>query len=288
MLQRYSGIFFVLFAAWGWAQLGIFSKFLLADGVQPLEIAFWRTCTGAALFGLHAVLRGHLKPHKAVDLLWFIFFGVAIMAGLFTCYPFSVRHNGAALASVLLYTAPAWVAVLSRFFFAEPLTPTKITAVVGSLIGVACVSLSGGGTDQSISLWGLLFGMLCGLGYSALYVFTRFFQGRYPAVTLYAWSFAAGSIFLFPFVDFAHKTLFDWLMIAGMGVLCGWVSFLVYYEGLKRLGPVRTAVISTSEPFFAVLTAWAIWGESFSPLGWAGAGLILGAVLLSVLEGQRA
>ena len=52
--------------------------------------------------------------------------------------------RGAALASVLLYTAPAWVVVLARIFFKEALTPVKLGALVlTQAIGIPCTLLFG-------------------------------------------------------------------------------------------------------------------------------------------------
>ena len=49
---------------------------------------------------------------------------------------------------------------------------------------------------------------------------------------------------------------------------------------MRRISPVRAAVVSNLEPVVGTLLAWAWWHESFSPLGWTGGVLVLAAVFI--------
>src|SRR5688572_9249773 len=101
----------VLVAAVLWGLLGPASYLALRDGVAPLEIAFWRAALGALLFGAHALAgggRAAFRPARA-DLPALVAFGVVGVSVFYGAYQLAVREGGAALASVLLYTAPAWV-----------------------------------------------------------------------------------------------------------------------------------------------------------------------------------
>ena len=51
--------------------------------------------------------------------------------------------------------------------------------------------------------------------------------------------------------------------------------------------PARTAVILSSEPVFAGLFAYVLRGETLSPLGWVGAGLILTSIVTVQFAGRR-
>ena len=99
---------------------------------------------------------------------------------------------------------------------------------------------------------------------------------------------AVGAVVLLPLVPFAAKTPMDWLVAFLLGLVCSYVAYLAYCAGLRRLSPVRTVVMATLEPIFAVIMAWIVWDERFSFFGWVGAGLILAAVLLVVAEGDKA
>ena len=44
---------------------------------------------------------------------------------------------------------------------------------------------------------------------------------------------------------------------------------------------------TASEPFMAALFAFLWWGEAFTPLGWLGACLVIGAVVLVILSKDK-
>ena len=288
MIKRNSGYLFVLLAAWSWGLIGILSKFLLVGGLHPLETAFWRAAFGAVLFGAHAFAVGALRIQRKADAGAFALFGIFCIAGFFAAYQYSVRHSGAAVASVLLYTAPAWVAIFSRVIFKEPITSLKVVAIATALAGAAFVSFSGGGQAEAVAPLGVLCGLLAGLAYSFHYIFSKIYLTRYSAATIYCLSMTVGAVVLLPLVPFVAKTPLDWLVAFLLGLVCSYVAYLAYCAGLRRLSPVRTVVLATLEPIFAVIMAWIVWDERFTLFGWIGAGLILAAVLLIVAERDKA
>lgn len=56
------------------------------------------------------------------------------------CQITAIDLAGMSVAAVLLYTAPAWVAVICAIFLSEPLTKRKTLAVVLAMIGCALVA----------------------------------------------------------------------------------------------------------------------------------------------------
>jgi drug/metabolite transporter (DMT)-like permease len=70
-----------------------------------------------------------------------------------------------------------------------------------------------------------------------------------------------------------------WLAIAVTAVIASALGFFVQAYAQKQASPSRTALILASEPAFAGLFAYLLKGQSLSPLGWAGAGLIMAAIL---------
>src|SRR5687768_3969976 len=114
----------ILLAAVLWGLLGPASYVALRDGVAPLEIAFWRAALAAPLFAAHAVAAGGGRAaFRAArgDLPALAAFGVVGVSVFYGAYQLAVREGGAALAAVLLYTAPAWVALLARGVLGERL-----------------------------------------------------------------------------------------------------------------------------------------------------------------------
>lgn len=299
-MRPYIGYLCIFSAAFCWGLMGPVARFSFEANLSPLEVAFWRCVFGGFFFIIHGVVRHSLKLQRGKDGIAFALFGALAVGGFFASYQYSVKTGGAALASVLLYTAPAWVAVFSRIFLGEQLTKAKLLAICMALAGVCCISVSGGGNNSealvaglqgklagSINLSGLLFGLLAGLLYSTHYIFTTRFLKRYTAFTLYAYLMLFGALALFPFIRFMPKTLFDWCVLLFLGLVCTYGAYWFYCEGLKRLAPTRAAVLATLEPVTAILAAWWIWGESFAALGWMGSALVVGAVLCLILVPGR-
>ncbi len=277
------GILLVLLAALCWAFIGPVGRYCLGHGASPLEVAFWRAVFGAAFFWLHGLRHGLVRVPARTGLA-FALFGTVGIGGLFGAYLIAVQQAGAALASVLLYTAPAWVAVLSRLIYRERLRPIQITAVTLAVGGAGLACLSGGGLPQGASVYGMLMGLASGLAYSAHYIFGAYYLRSYSPVSLYCWALPAGALLLFPFADFTAQPASSWLALVVMGAICTYGAYRSYGEGLKRLPPTTASVLATLEPVLASLLAWWWWGEFFSPFGWIGAAMVVAAVLLIVVS----
>ncbi len=81
-----------------------------------------------------------VAPQDLPVLLLFGLVGVSLFYG---AYQLAVGLGGAALASVLLYTAPAWVALLSHLVLREALDALGLLSVALTLLGVASWAWAG-------------------------------------------------------------------------------------------------------------------------------------------------
>ncbi len=70
-----------------------------------------------------------------------------------------------------------------------------------------------------------------------------------------------------------------WSALIVTAVFASALGFFIQTYAQKHAPPARTALILGSEPAFAGLFAYVLAGETLSPLGWAGAVLILAAIL---------
>lgn len=282
------GYFFILAAAAQWSMVGPLILFCLKGGMEPIEIAFWRTAAAGCLFCLHAALTGTLKIYSLRDGLAFLAFGVICIGGLFSLYQNAVKEGGAALAAILVYTAPIWVAITSRIFFKERLSPLKLTAIGLSITGVACISLSGGSGTLSITPLAVAFGLGSGLLYSCHYIFAKRYLQRYSPFALYGFCMLAGAAACFPFTPVNPARIAPvWLPLLAAIIIGSYTSFWVYSEGLKRVEATKAVILATVEPMLATLIAWWWWDEFFAPMGWLGAALVLSAVLLIIVADSR-
>lgn len=70
-----------------------------------------------------------------------------------------------------------------------------------------------------------------------------------------------------------------WAALAVTSVLASAAAFFIQTYAQRHASPSRTALILASEPAFAGLFAYVLNGETLSAAGWAGAGLILVAIV---------
>lgn len=278
-----SGYLFTFAAASCWALLGPISRLPLSHGISPLEVAFWRALFGACIFVAHGMATrsyGISKKDGAV----LGSFGIVGVAVFFAAYQVAVQRSGAAMAAILLYTAPFWVALFSRLLFKERITSLKMTALIIAMAGVSLICLSGGGLPEKTDMLGVAAGLLSGLTYSLHYVYASIYLKKISAITLYMYCLPVGALAILPLVEFREKSASDWLALAALGVITVYAAYITYCEGLKRLAPTKVAVLCNLEPVLAAVLAFTFWGEFFPATGWAGSIMVLGAVFMIMAD----
>lgn len=283
MSQTLSGIIFVLLAALCWATIGPVAKY--ATDVDPVTLGLLRALTGGICFFLHALFAGKLaiaKKHVPA----FVIFSIVGVSCFFAVYQAAIPRIGAGLSSILLYTAPAWVALLSVIFLKEKMTTIKIVSLFLCMAGAALACFSPGGESQ-FDMLGILFGLTAGFTYSLHYIFGKTYLKDYSAITLYAWVLPLGSFFLlcyqgFPnFMAEVQGSTNGIMVVLWHGLISTYAAYFVYCQGLQRLEATRVSVIATTEPIFAIFLAWILWGENLGTYGYIGAGLVVAGVLIS-------
>ena len=279
------GYLYIVLAAACWALIGPVSRFAFAEGVAPLEVAFWRAALGSMLFGAHALVMRAPCVARA-DLPAMALFGLLGVSLFYSAYLLAVEEGGAALAAVLLYTAPAWVALMSAFWLGDRLTARKLAAVGLTVAGVAGIAL-GSGDALRLTAGAFAWGLVAGWCYALYYPFGKRYFSRYAPAVVYALALPVGALALLPFVDFVPKSGVAWAAIGWLSLCSTYLAYLFYALGLQRLEATRASIVATLEPVIAAGFAYLWWGERFGLGGYAGAVLVLAGVLLAVAAPRR-
>ena len=273
----------MLLAAASWALIGPVSRLAQAAGLGPVEIAFWRALFGGGLFILHSLVKRQAPP-RGRDLGGVVLFGLVGVSLFYLSYQLAVAYGGAALASVLLYTAPAWVVVGSLLFLRRPVVRTQIVLVIMTLLGVLLLSWPQQGFK--VSLAGVGWGLASGLTYALYYIYGKLQFTKYPPTVLFALALPVGVLGLLPWASFAPKSAVVWWSLLTLSFVSTYLAYWFYSLGLRWLEATRASLVATLEPVLASLLAFVWWGERFSLLGYVGAALIILAVVASALEPQ--
>jgi drug/metabolite transporter (DMT)-like permease len=286
------------------ATTAIFIRYLTEKyRLPPLVLAFWRELfVFTALFLVLAVVRPVLLSAGRKNIRFLVFYG--LLLSLFnSLWTFSVALNGAAVATVLVYSSTAFTAILGRMIFSEELGRVKILAVIFSLAGMVLVSGAYIPGIWQVNLLGILTGSLAGLGYAGYSLMGRASANRQiNPWTALLYIFGFGSVFLLAYnllpglgsSDMASSNL-TWLgkSLAGWGVLAflavgpTLTGYGLYTVSLGYLPASVANLIASLEPVITAALAYIILGEMLSPLQLLGSVLIIaGVVILRISEGQ--
>lgn len=277
----------------------IFIRFLTETYQIPaLLLAFWR-CFFVLLTLLISLrlLRPKLLTLPRQQLPYLAGYGLlfAIFNGLWTL---SVALNGAAVATVLVYSSAAFTALLARWLLKELLNGAKLVAILLCMAG--CVLVAEAFTPEAwvTNLVGILTGTLAGLGYAGYSLMGRSAaqRGLNPWTTLlYVFGFAAliflaanllpGQRIIGTIASPADLFWFgaEWigwgvviLLAAGPTV----AGFGLYNTSLSLLPASVANLILTTEPVFTAVLAYLLLNEQLTGLQIGGSLLILGGVLV--------
>ncbi|MEZ4592851.1 MAG: DMT family transporter [Chloroflexota bacterium] len=227
----------------------------------------------------------------------------AVFNGLWTL---SVALNGAAVATVLVYSSAAFTALLARWLLKEPLTGAKIVAIVLALAGCVLVAEALNPDAWATNLVGILTGTLAGLGYAVYSLMGRSAaqRGLNPWTTLlYVFGFATIFFLLANLVPgqrivgtMAAPAELFWFgrAWAGWGVIILLAAgptvagFGLYNTSLSLLPSSVANLLLTTEPVFTAVLAYVFLGEQLSGRQIVGSGLILAGVLFLRWRNGRA
>jgi drug/metabolite transporter, DME family len=273
----------VLGAAFCWGLIGPVSVSALRAGTPPLSLAFWRALlTGAVFAGLWLRRRSPAPPRP--DALRALLFGAAGIGVMYGAFFGTVRAAGAAVAAVLLYTGPAWVALHDRFVLGRRLGGARIAALLLALGGVALVA--GVGSERvTVSPAALAMGLASGLAFATHFTLAVPLFSRYGADRVYTLAMAAGAGALLPLSGPSLPPAAAWPVLGFIVLVSTVLASRLFAAGVVRLPATQAAVVATLEPVVAVTAQYLLWGSALTGLQASGAAAVVaGAALLTALK----
>jgi DME family drug/metabolite transporter len=280
-----SGSLAVLFATACWGTSGVLVKFVMSSvEVTALALAFWRDLVTflVLLIGVGLFWPAWLHVRRR-DLRWLAAMGGSLGV-LHVIWNLGVVLNGAAVTTMQQAAMPAIVAVVAWFVWREPLTWTKILAILFAFAGTVLVSGLDVLGQVSISPAGLLAGLGIPILYATWNLFSKKVRADYNPITTLTYAFGFGALVLLPFQFLTPQPwavsppAFFWF--AALIVLATITPFSVYTFGLGRLPASVASILAMSEIAFSAFFAYLLLGERLSASQILGAALIVGGVLL--------
>jgi drug/metabolite transporter (DMT)-like permease len=208
--------------------------------------------------------------------------GYAVEATLFFL---ALEHGTAAAVTLLFFLYPVVVTLMSWVVGSGRPRPLTLLALASAVTGAAVVVVTGSGL--SIQARGVIAALGAAITYSAYLVGTDRVLRRTSPLTSAMWVSAGASLGLIAFAALTGNGALpsgwsEWWPVIGMGLATA-AAFACLLEGIRRVGAVRTAIISAMEPLAAAALAVVFLGESVTGgIALGGALILVGAVVASL------
>jgi drug/metabolite transporter (DMT)-like permease len=235
------------------------------------------------LVAILAVARQPFRPARGewVRLVVLGVLGYAVESGLFFL---ALGQGTAATVTLLFYTYPVWVALLSAALGLGVPGLLVGASLVAAVAGTAIVVGASGGLD--ITGAGIALALASAVTISGFLVGLELWVRRTPPLVSSMWVALSASV--------AHATVAlaaglsppgggrTWLSVAAMGVLTS-AAFTLLFLGVRRLGAVRASIVASLEPVMAAALALIFLDEALRLGVIAGGVLILGGAVAASL-----
>ncbi|MBO5008270.1 MAG: EamA family transporter [Clostridia bacterium] len=273
---------FIITAGIFWGCIGIFANELTAMGFNSLESSAIRLISCAFIF---IIINFKKLKIRLKDMWQFVLIGIASILTMSITYFESIKHSSLSLASILLYTAPMMVTLMSALFYKEKMTKRKIICLMAAFAGI--VMISGLDSRVNISTVGLIYGLLSAFSYALYSIIGKLILKKYEPITVssYAFIFAAiGALFICDIPHMAEISVnttslwYTLIIMLGTGVVSAAIPYTLYTLGLKYVPAGKASILACVEPLTATIIGICFYGDRFGMVSAVGIVLIMTAV----------
>ena len=285
-------VFIVILSGIFWGSSCLFVDYLKTHTpATSVQITAIRIVLAALVLNLWLIIKGKgFSLYKISGKSWLLCaisgFCSVVAMGMF--YYSCMVETSAAVAVILLYTAPLFVMIMSLFFFKEKMTVQKMVAFVIAIVG--CALVSGIASGSRISALGIFLGLMSGFTYSLYGIFTSLFmKENKDTLTFTALSFffaAIGALIIskpWEIVKFTLEveniplTLIMYLLLA---VCTAVIPFFLYSKGIEGVKPDVASILAFSEPLMACVFGTAVLGQDMDVFGVIGIVCVCAAIVV--------
>lgn len=284
---------FIFIAGCLWGSMGLFVRSYKSRGLDSFYVIAIRAIVTSILMFFYLLITDKNKLKIHIKDLW-CFLGTGLLSIIFFnyCYFKAIVITSLSTAAILLYTAPAFVMIMSRIIFKEKITKIRLLAIILTFIG--CVFVSGILSASSISISGLIYGLCAGLGYALYSIFSRFaLKKGYSSFTITFYTFLIAIIGTVPFTDLNvlySRGLLDnsglisihmILLAFSFGLLSTVLPYILYTSGLKAVDNSTASIVASIEPVMATILGACLYKELLTIPEIAGIILVLIGIILA-------
>lgn len=273
-----------------WGGSFLFNRIAVGE-LPPMTVAFLRVFGGAVW--LYFIAKAMRLPLPTTRAAWVALAGMGLLNNVipFSLILWSQQYIASGLAAILNATTPLFTVLLAHFFTRdERLTPGR---AVGVLIGFAGVVLMIGPDlvgDLGRNVWAQIVMVCVGVLYAISGIYGRRFHAIPPVVTATG-QMTSASVMLLPLVlavdrpwTLAMPSPRAILAVAGLGLLCTAIAYLIFFRILRRAGATNLMLVTLLIPVSAIWLGSVVLGEQLAWRHFAGMAVI--ALGLAAIDGR--
>lgn len=287
MELKHKGLLYIFIALVAAATISIITKIAISHGGDPTKILLLRFIIVVVFLVGYMKLKNISWRTSRQNFFGLVGLGFAYV-NVSLLFFLSMKYISPSLGSLILYTYPVMVSILSAVVLKERFTLSKLTALFFSLIGCMLVI----GTDfNAVDYRGVVLAFMTAVFFSIYIVGNKkILEGVEPVVSL-------AYMAVFSVVFFAFKSAWDGtlnfqysavdiisaLLLAVIPTLIG---IMALFKALEILGASKSAIISSFEPVVTLLLAYILIGDRITVVQLAGGAFILSGVFIVQKGGE--
>lgn len=256
---------------------------LAVDAIPPMTVAAVRFSIASLLLWGWARLQGHTSHHLTLrDLPIILTLGATAVAMYNVLFLYGLRLAPASDGAIIVPgLAPVFTALLAWIVLRERVGAWAVAGFITAFVGLYLVMNPSGARSADRFLGDLLFvlGALCWGIYS---VAGKTATARFTPVTATLYATVAGTLMLLPFAiaergwdALASAPLVSWAGVLYLGTFGTVFAFVLFYEGLKRIGAGRASAFAFLVPVIGVVTSVLLLDEKLTGITVLGGVLVL-------------
>lgn len=268
--MKLKGFIYAIISSIFFGSAGIFVKSSYTENFSPVDLLMLQYIIAILILFMICIVkyRTSLKLTKSM-LKKLIIQGVVGNTFMTVFFYSSFKYLDMAVATMLLYTYPAMVAVVSFIFLKAKISKLKIAAIFGTFLGSLLVLNIFSSSFNSISMIGILFGVLAAVFYAFMNLYAEKIVEDVPSmvITFYTTVFSLIVLFIINY-GFIGKiptiTPESILNAALLAFFCEIIPLTLLYSAIKYIGSISTSIITTVELPASAVFSYFIMHESIS------------------------
>ncbi len=282
----HKGAVLLVLSALGFGLLPIFALFAYQGGMNVSTLLFIRFFLAAAVLFSYLIIK-YKKIVIHTKELFFLFVLGGICYNLQARFYFSsIQYIPASLASLLVYTNPMMVAVLSFLIDKEKLTKKMAGSMIISFIGLMMILGTSIGKMNGL---GIVLALGAAFIYAVYIVFGNHVVKKLPPLVAISFItlFSSIGVFALGLINGDISFNFEaeaWFPAAGLVLLSTVLAMLFFFRGMELLGPSKASIISMMEPVFTVVFSTLLFHDRLSSVQLTGGVLVLSGALFVIMS----